>query len=56
MAAGAISASSTDAINGSELYSVASGLSSSIADAKPHYVSINDGTCATSSACAIWSK
>ncbi|MFC7633945.1 YadA family autotransporter adhesin [Paraburkholderia humisilvae] len=43
VAAGSITANSTDAINGSELYSVANGLSSSIAGAKTHYVSINDG-------------
>ncbi|MFC7632850.1 YadA-like family protein [Paraburkholderia humisilvae] len=43
VAAGSIAANSTDAINGSELYSVANGLSSSIAGAKTHYVSINDG-------------
>ncbi|MFC7634246.1 YadA family autotransporter adhesin [Paraburkholderia humisilvae] len=43
VAAGSITANSTDAINGSELYSVANGLSSSIAGAKTHYVSVNDG-------------
>src|SRR6185437_976787 len=43
VAAGRISQASTDAINGSQLYSVADSLSTQIADTETHYYSVNDG-------------
>ena len=46
VAAGEISANSTDAINGAQLYSVASGLAK---DLKVHYVSIKSGATGTGS-------
>ncbi|MCX5466675.1 ESPR-type extended signal peptide-containing protein [Acinetobacter nematophilus] len=42
VAAGEVSASSTDAINGSQLYATNQAITKSITDNKTHYVSIND--------------
>nr|WP_244259064.1 adhesin [Cupriavidus gilardii] len=43
VAAGRITDSSTDAINGSQLYAVQQSLQSAVAGAAPHYFSVNDG-------------
>lgn len=41
--AGRINASSTDAINGSQLYAISNGLQNQITANKTHYYSVNDG-------------
>ncbi|QNK74853.1 YadA-like family protein [Variovorax sp. PAMC28562] len=42
LAAGQISATSTDAVNGSQLYAVGSSITSTIAAGQTHYYSVND--------------
>ena len=43
LAAGQISATSTDAVNGSQLYAVGNSITSTITAGQTHYYSVNDG-------------
>ena len=44
LAAGQVSATSTDAVNGSQLYAVGNSIASTVMAGQTHYYSVNDGT------------